>query len=346
MLSSISVVIVLRTYPIDLEMVGQLSRVLGASFSDVETVIVANGVSPEFSILLKRASEWLPDCTVLFLSEEVHDDVARLLGIDHAISDYVLFATPLKPEIEALPKMVAALNEGHDLVIGEGGGTIVERNWLKNACFELFRRVFRLLAGSTYEAAPPMFRILSRAAALYIATRNDGEVLVRARTLGQGFPATTIPVAALAPIAAPGMPFRMAVGKALRLVLTGSALPLRLSSYIGLLGGVASVAYAIYVLLIYSIKPDVEPGWTTLSLQSAGMMLLLSIQFLFLSEYLVQILSTSPVGTRRRLVARELHGTISSRSGRLNVVDREGRFQVGAPAHLCSSEEKPCPARR
>jgi polyisoprenyl-phosphate glycosyltransferase len=50
----------------------------------------------------------------------------------------------------------------------------------------------------------------------------------------------------------------------------------------------------------------------------AGMMFLFSVQFLFLSEYLVQILSSSPSANRRHPVARELRGTLSRRSSRLN----------------------------
>ena len=115
MLSSVTSVVIVRLYPVDLETVAKLSRALEKLFVDVETVIVANGVSPEMSIALKKAAESLPDCTVLYLNEEVHDDVARLLGIDHAVSDYILLSTPLESEIAALPAMVAALEEGHDL---------------------------------------------------------------------------------------------------------------------------------------------------------------------------------------------------------------------------------------
>jgi polyisoprenyl-phosphate glycosyltransferase len=69
-------------------------------------------------------------------------------------------------------------------------------------------------------------------------------------------------------------------------------------------------------------------------------MFLFSVQFLFLSEYLVQILSSSPPSNRRHLVARELRGTLSGRSSRLNLVDGEGRFHVGAPQRLLSPDTK------
>ncbi len=338
-LSSVTAIIVVRDYPVDLELVGQLSKALSRLFLDVETVVIANGVSGDAAIRLKGVIEWLPDSTVLFLGEEVHDDVARLLGVDYAISDYVLLATPIKAEIEALPGMIEALREGNDLVIGKGdGGVVVRRNPASVALFGLFRGIYRLLARRPYEANPPMFRMLTRAAALYIASSRDGEVLVRARSLGQGFPSAIVAVPASPLVPRRGAPPRMAAAKALRLILTGSALPLRLSSYIGLIGGVASVVYAIYVVLIYALKTSIEPGWTTLSLQSAGMMFLLSIQFLFISEYLVQILSTSRTSGRRQLVTRELRSGLSTRSDRLNVIDSNGRFQVGAPRHYVDPE--------
>jgi hypothetical protein len=338
-LSSISVIFIVRDTPLDFGVTERLFDVLGAAFADMETVIVANGVSVATAIQLKQAAELLPDCTALFLTEEVHDDIARLLGIDHAISDHILFATPLQGQIDVLPEMIELLREGNDVVIGEGdGGVVVSRGWLFTTMFNLFRHVHKLATGRSYEALSPAFRAYSRAAALYIATRRDGEVLIRARALGQGFPSATVATKSSVRFPIRSMSFRMAVSKAVRLLLTGSSAPLRLSSYLGFGGGIMSVVYAAYVVLVYLFKTDVEPGWTTLSLQLAGMMFLFSTQFLFLSEYLVQILSTSPATGRRQLVARELRGTLSRRSGRLNVVGKEGQFYVAAPQHLIRPE--------
>lgn len=338
-LSSISVIFIVRDTPLDFAITERLLDVLGAAFVDIETIVVANGVSAATSLQLKEDCERLPDCTVLFLTEEVHDDIARLIGIDHAISDHILFATPLQAQIDALPEMTELLRQGNDIVVDEGdSGVVASRGWFLVAMFNLFRYFFRLVTGRSYEALSPAFRAYSRAAALYIATRRDGEILIRARALGQGFPSASVATKSLAPIPIRSMSFRMAVSKAVRLLLTGSAAPLRLASYLGFGGGILSVIYAIYVVLIYLFKTNVEPGWTTLSLQLAGMMFLFSTQFLFLSEYLVQILSMSPASGRRQLVARELRGKLSRRSGRLNVVGREGRFYLGAPQNLIGPE--------
>ena len=95
--------------------------------------------------------------------------------------------------------------------------------------------------------------------------------------------------------------------------------------------GQMGVLYGVYAVLIWLLKTDVAPGWTTLSLLLALMLFVFSAQFLFLSEYLVQILSTVPSSSRRQLVAREYRSPLTGRGGRLNVIDAEGEFHLGAP---------------
>jgi len=338
-LSSLTVVVVARDYPLDAEALRALCDQSAVHFTDVEVVIICNGASAETALKIREIVDWLPDSTGVFLREEVHDDTARLLGIDYAVSDYVMFATPTLAEANSIPDVVAALRAGGELVLGTGaGGVVVQRSLISRLSFATFRAVYRLLSGKVYEAESVKFRVFSRAAALFIATSSEGEVLVRAREIGHGFPGATVPIGASPAIPAHGAAARLGVGKALRLLLTGSALPLRMASYLGVATGVLSVLYAGYAVTTYLSKADVAPGWTTLSLQSAGVAFLLSVQFLFLSEYLVQLLSSSPAAGRRHLVAREVRSSVSRRSGRLNVVDEQGRFHLGAPPQYLGSD--------
>jgi polyisoprenyl-phosphate glycosyltransferase len=335
-LTSVTAIVLVRENFIPLDDVNRLSERLAASFADVEIVLVANGVRPEWIVDLERIAEGVPDCTVILLNEEVHDDIARLVGIDHAVSDYILFSGALSSEIDALPKMLAALTEARDLIVGDADyGLAVKRGVASALLFWTFRTIYRLMSGRIYERDPPQFRLFGRMAALYIAHSGEGEVLIRARRLGQAFSVATVSVPAPT-LVNERAPFRRSASKALRLILTGTTLPLRATSYLGALGGIGSLVYGVYIVLIYLFKADVAPGWTTLSMQLAGMMLLFSIQFVFLSEYLIQILKAAPAAGRRRLVSRELRGKLSRRSGRLNVVDPEGRYQVGAPDYFFS----------
>src|ERR1700761_4603094 len=139
-LESVTAVVIVRHALFERTLFDRMLAALHEQFVDVETVIVANGISPDVSIKLKTMAESIPDCTVLFLNDEVHDDVARLLGIDHAIADYVLFATPLPSQVEAIPAMIDALRQGNDVVIGESeGGVVTDRGGFAEALFDLFR---------------------------------------------------------------------------------------------------------------------------------------------------------------------------------------------------------------
>lgn len=334
-LSSVTVVVVAREQPVAVDAVNALSDRLASHFNDVEVVVLANGIPPERLKSISDIVDKVPDCTTVFLQEEVHDDVARLLGIDHAISDYILFSSAHPSELGALPRMLAALEQGSEVVIGRTTvGTKVERSATSAFLFWAFRKLYRLIAGRVYEEAPPTFRLLGRAAGLYVASRTDGEVLVRARSLGHGFAVSEIDVTDQPTTATRGVPLKKGASMALRLLFTGSTLPLRGASFLGMCGGAFSLLYAVYIVFVYFFKADVAPGWTTISMQLAGMMFLFSIQFVLLSEYLIQILHAAPAASRRHLVAREIRGRLSRRGKRLNIVDQEGRYQLGAPLNL------------
>jgi hypothetical protein len=331
LLPSVSVVLVIRDECPPLALISELSSAVERLFLDFEFIFVANEVGARVSLDLKALVQTLPDSLAVFLSERVPEDVARLAGIDHAVSDYVLFSTPTAGEIQSIVYFEEPLRGGCDFVIGRSRQKAF-RPFASRMLFGAFQALFRSTTGKIFEDQPPAFRIMSRAAALYVATRSDGEVLVRSRKLGSGFPGTEIslPHEQHQPIRPSSLLKDIARGA--RLIATGSTTLLRASSYLAVVSGLGSALYALYVVLVFAFQPDVQPGWTTMSLQLSGMMLLFSVQFLLLSEHVIQIVANNPTGNRRHLIIRELRSPLSRRTRRLNVVDEEGRFQLGAAA--------------
>lgn len=338
-LHSTSVVIVIRDVVPSPDIISRLSLELERYFTDFEYIFIANETAPEMTLALKSLVEQVPDSLAVFLSERVHDDVARLVGIDHAVSDYVLYCTPTESEIATLSALIRPAFAGCDLVTGE-----VQRAPLRPLGRRVLHAIFRLLyrgtTGKVYEPWPAAFRLLSRAAALYVATRPDGEALIRARTLSAGFPSASVHLPAEGSLVRERSSMMGDMVRGTRLIATSSTMLLRTSSYIAAAGGLLSGVYAIYVILAYLLLPFVQPGWTTTSLQLSGMMLLFSIQFLLLSEHVIQIAANNPSSNRRHLVIRELRGSLSRRSARLNVVAQEGEFQLGAPKELVAAQER------
>jgi glycosyltransferase involved in cell wall biosynthesis len=73
-------------------------------------------------------------------------------------------------------------------------------------------------------------------------------------------------------------------------LVTSTTAPLRWVSYAGLAGAGLNLAYVGYVFLVNLLKSHVAEGWTTLSLQSSSMFLMLFVIQAVMSEYVGRIL--------------------------------------------------------
>ena len=340
MLTSITVVTVVNDVVVSQASFAAYIAVLEQHAVDFDFVLVANSVDTEAALQLKTLVAQVPDTTIVFLGEPVHDDLARLVGIDHAVGDHVLFCDMLFDAPAALPPLLAELAHGYDLVVAESPANPMPGRPLPSRLLVgLYARVYTAMTTVQLDLDPTGLRVMSRSAALFLAGRANAELLMRAKSLGRGFPAISLSVMRDPPplgVARTRLR-RHTWSKGVGMLLSVSTLPLRGASYGALLGGVLSVLYSVYVFAVYLFKPDVAAGWTTISLQLAVMMFIFSMVLLFIGEYVLQIHSASPPRGRRYLVLRELRSPLSRRSRRLNIVDAEGRFQLGRPAWLARS---------
>ncbi len=312
----------------------RFAAVLGRTVAEFEIILVANGaggLAGDTTLALKVLAGAVPDLTVVFLAERVHDDVARLVGIEHAVGDFVLFCDLHRDEPADLRALLRPLQDGYDLVFADrpaSGPRSLTRRLLQEQYCTLYARI----TGATLSTAPTGLRVLSRAAALHVAGGPAAELRLRARDIGPSFPA--LPVKLPRYRDDDRRQARRPLTDGIGLLLSASALPLRSASYAALLGGGGSALYSLYVFAVFLLQPHVAPGWTTLSLQLSGTLFVFSIVLLFLSEQVIQIQAAAPPRSRRSLVVRELRSPLSRRRQSLNVVDADGAFQLGKPAWL------------
>lgn len=321
-LSSVSTVIIAsHDSPVDPLLVKQIDRLLCEHFTDVETIFVTNA---ETSILeMKDLVAEIPDATCLTLNERLDVDAARLVGIETAVGDFVILVTPSPFSVAKLPDLLRQLDMGYDVVMTSTTGRIsvpVER---------LAYRALSILTGAELSPEPIHLALLSREAALYLLSRQNAELLLKARTISPGFATSRISIGP-APNLEQRRPFFQRAAKAFRLLIDMGAAPVRLMGLVSIASSLLSLLYAVYVVLVFFFKPDIAAGWTTLSLQTAGMMFLFSIMFWLLSEHVVQIHSVLASRRRRRVVVRELRSEKTHRLGTLNVVDERGDHRLGA----------------
>jgi polyisoprenyl-phosphate glycosyltransferase len=308
---------------------------LDATLSDLavdhEIVIIANSVSAEVAQGLRMIAESVPNVTVHFLAQYIDRDTAVLVGIDHALGDWIVVLTPTKAEVDSLAYVLTKAGPYEIVFAGARAPKDIPDGyrWAARAYFWLFE----LVTGARVDWPAPRIRVYSRAAARHLASVLDGEFALRSLTFSGAFPGTRETIMGLPQddLDLP-TPWR-ALRKGVRGLLNATAVPLRAVIGTALFGGLVATVSSIYTLLVYLFKEDVAPGWATLSLQISIMMFLFSIMFALLAEYVLKVYRT--IAPRRGVtVVREIRSPLRRQSNRLNVIGTDGSFQLGAPRDL------------
>ena len=110
------------------------------------------------------------------------------------------------------------------------------------------------------------------------------------------------------------------LAKAVDLLFSTSARPLRIITLMSLGISVLSLCYALYSVLIYVVRDDIARGWTSLSLQISGLFFLVCIILAVMSEYLLQVLEATTHHPRYHIATQRHSATMDVARPR-NVVE-------------------------
>lgn len=294
-----------------------LQRVLSALVDDHEIVVVDNA-SRDASVEVLRTltrEDGLPNLQVFALATEVAVDTAVWVGLDSAIGDLVAVYDPRHDDPAALPTLLDAAMRGADIVSGVGGPRRDRR--IARATFRL---LYLLLHGTRFVEDTPTYRLLSRAAVNLVL--KQPAATFHARQIGQlaGFVRAEVTVTARP---TPPRPWLESLDQGVRVLLSSTRAPLRSLTWLATLAATLNLLYSGYVIAVFFLKEDVAPGWTTLSLQTSGMFLLISLILLVLGEYVLQLAASVKTGPVWH-VAREFKSATVTRRTKLNIVDPRG----------------------
>jgi len=254
----------------------------------------------------------LPSLHVLSLAPPADDRVRLAAALDRCLGDIIVIVDPARDDPQAMLQAAALVGTGEEAVYevptrAEGG----LRRWARH---EPASRISRAVGVS----APPVagVRACNREVLLGLLAHPDRDRLLAA------FPAVTGHGWRALPTASASAEGRSPLRWRLAALLAGSAAPLRWASALGVIAAVMNLIYSAYVVVINVVQGTVE-GWTSLSLQMAGMFLLLSIVLALIAEYVYQLVKR---GRERPLYRVRTDATSPSLPSleRLNVEDPAG----------------------
>jgi hypothetical protein len=290
----VSVVVALRDAAGYLaDVVTESFAILDAAFREYEIILVDDGSQDDSVALARRLVAQATSTRLLVLSRGFGDDIAITAGLETAIGDVVVTMLAGSDPPEMIPGLVdRALAEGRSLVGIAAHDTRYHSigDYANGFILAASGRVF----GTPIPRGVTQFRVLTRQAVGALLESRDRQRSLAVLTAHVGFGTATFqyrPRDRSGRRSALGL--WRSVSLAIDLSVASGRRPLRVVSAIGILGSVANLAYAGYVVLLYLVGQRVVEGWTTLSLELSVMFFLLFLLLAVMAEYLGHLLVES-----------------------------------------------------
>ena len=271
----------------------EASEILKHNYANYEVLLIDNGSADDTDKVVRYLLGRMPCIRYSRLTRPVGYETALMAGLDAAIGDYVVTLDPdLDPPAE-LVTMVEMCRSGTDLVLG------VERTPPHTGpAYSALRKVFLSLARRLIR-----IELQTGTTGLRTISRQGVNALVKVRLRRRYF-AVVVADVGLKTAAhvydrvsrtgrQPPRSLVRAIRTGLSVLVHNSMTPLRMASGLGLTGSLLSLLYSLYVIVVYLFKPDVMPGWTTLSLAMSGLFALAFLILALMGEYLGRLLEES-----------------------------------------------------
>ncbi len=282
----------------------------------MELVIVCNGLPVEGQAHIRELTEKLDNIQTYILKEPVDSATALLAGLENAIGDWVATIDILSDDPAVVAQLFEkVLTENTEVALGiakklTGSSSIADR-----LLSFLFHRFFKIIHGYSLSEEAPTARLLSRSVVNNILQHDAPLLALETLTASVGYHKSVV-----ATRRSKGIPLSIAerARSRWRVLIGSSTAPLRLANIACGGGALLSLVYSLYVVIVFLLKDDVVPGWTTVSLILSSMFFMMSMVLWLLSEYLVSLLDISARQPRYE-IAEEFVSNTQTRKNMLNV---------------------------
>ncbi len=263
---------------------------LDERYTNFEVVLVDNGSAADVVETLRKLLAEYKCVRFMRLSRRMDDETAIQAGLDSAIGDFVVTMDPDLDPPEQIATMIELCQAGNDLVLGVDRTRLAAGPIYKVVRQPLFTLV-RWLVGVRLVRGATLFRAMNRQAVNALTQRRLRKRFFQVVAADVGLSTATHQYRS---ICRSGRPVRPRLFHALRIGLSvlvhNSITPLRLVSVLGVFGSFLSLLASLYTIVVYFIKDNVAPGWTTLSLLASGLFFLVFLMLTLMGEYLGRVL--------------------------------------------------------
>lgn len=328
----LSVVINVRNQEHELEKIlGIASDCLQSLVCEYELIVVDNA-SDDNSVNILRVltgEGGIPNLQIYALTREIDSDAVAWMGLENALGDFVAVLNPAIDDITFLPEMLGKAVAGADVVFANNE-LRKKYGFIYEFANSIFNWLYRRCNGIDLATEAPQFRLLSKRLVNFILQHPHPVVTYRHLPATGGFARVNLSYSSHL-ISNNTKDFGESVERGIRLLVSTTRIPMRLVTALSLFGALVNLLYAFYVVAIAFIKPDVAPGWVSISLQQSGMFFLFSLVLLVLGEYILNMVTLQNEGPLYH-VGQEFTSSRMTRHEKLNVVISDLKMQKNSNA--------------
>ena len=272
------------------ELLDRLTRVLDAiPGGPHEVVFVNDGSRDRSQEMLEAAAAADPRLVVVKFSRNFGHQAALSAALDHVTGDVVLtMDADLQDTPEALPTLLARLDEGYDVVVVRR----VERKepWWLRASYHVAYRLIAKMSDVPMPVDAGDFALMSRRVVDALTALPERERYLRGLRTWVGFRQTTIAVPRAARAAGET---KYSLARLVQLALDGafsfSIVPLRISAAVGFAAFLAAFLYSAYAVYAKVVLGQSPQGFTALIVSGTFLAGILLIAIWIIGEYVGRI---------------------------------------------------------
>ena len=286
----------------------KLVNVLGKKLKEeYEIIFVDDGSIDHSWDKIKEICSLNKQVFAVKLSRNFGKEIALSAGIDYVCGNAVIMMdADLQHPPELIPKLIEKWKEGYDIV-----GTIRRENrgygMSKKIASRLFYILFNKISKINVPSGSVDFRLLNRPVVESVKSFKERSRFIRGLMSWVGYRKTYISY--IADVRYSGSS-KYSFVRSLKLALTGivsfSAVPLYISTFLGIIIASASFLYGFYAIYIRFFTNQFVPGWTSIL---ASVLFLGGVQLIaigILGEYLAKIYEE--VKQRPLYIVEEVNG--------------------------------------
>ena len=255
-----------------------------------EILFVDDGSTDGTLRTIKELQERDRRIKAISFSRNFGHQAALTAGLQYATGDAVITMDgDLQHPPSLIPTLIEKWREGFQIVYTTREST-VDEPFLKKITSRLFYRIINAFSDTHVQPFAADFRLLDRSVVNSLNTLEERDRFLRGLISWMGYSTTGVPFTADARVAGTS---KYSTGKMMKFALDGilsfSAAPLHLVTYLGLIVSFLSFLYGFYSIYAYFFTSLTIPGWTSIlvAVLFLGGVQLISIGFV--GEYLIRI---------------------------------------------------------